>query len=233
MNLAQYQSLILQNGFDEYPACLYDGIILMESFIDYNACDNELKIHLATVSLNRNFSATDGHEVLTDQYWLLNNFLKCYQTDLIRPWLSQPIKEAITMIVSDDHFSKYIIGTTFMFGIIEFYAKYLIGYRPDEANTFDEAFHKRWKEMSIGQAINKLKKSKSNIAPYLNRIDKLSQKRLQDSKLEVKGWTQPAIAERLSLYRNFMLHGQSHNHYSIGKYLCILYMLFYLCNTKT
>lgn len=230
MNLGEYESIAQQNGFDEYPTSLHNGIILMESFINYDVCENELKIHLVTVSLNRNFSVTDGHEVLTDQYWLLQNFLKSYKKDLIRPWLSQPIKEAIEMIIGHDHFSKYIIGTTFMFGIMEFYAKYMIGYRPDEANTFDETFHKPWKEMSIGQAINKLKKSKLDVARYLNRIDNLSLARLKAINLEAKHWTQPTIAARLTIYRNFMLHGQSHSHYSIGKYLSLLYMLFNLCN---
>jgi hypothetical protein len=228
MTVAEYKSAIAINGFDEFPKALWDGMVTMESFIDYQKCDNDLKIHLVTVSLNRNFSAAGGYEVLTDHYWLLKNFLASHNGDLVKPWLTKPISESIQMIVGDDHFSKYIIGTSFMFGVIEFYAKYLLGYRPNEGNSFDKAFHETFRAMTIEGAFIKLKKTNTGLARLLNKVDELSKNRLKEFGIDSKGWNMPTIAERLAWYRSQMLHGEQHSYYSIGKYLCVLYMLLHL-----
>ena len=141
MNIDNYNEIIENNGFNEFPSVIGADTVLLDSFVDYSKADLDLRIHLATVILNRNFSSADGNMVLTDQFWLVNNFLQSYQKDHIRPWLTETIREAMTMIVVDHGYTQNKIGTTFMFGIIEFYAKYLLGWRPLSVNFFDNDYH--------------------------------------------------------------------------------------------
>lgn len=136
MTLSDYKASISVNNFDEFPEWLGPGITSMEPLIDYSETDKELKIYMVTVSLNRNFSSTDGHEVLTDHYWLIENFMDSYKKYLVKPWLTETIREAINMIISTEAFTKYLIGTIFMFGIIKLYAKHMLGYRLYRSHFF-------------------------------------------------------------------------------------------------
>lgn len=155
--LDDYTSAIQPNRFDEFPAGIGAGMTMMEDFINYNEIDTRLKIHLSTVILKRNFSSLDGHQVLMDPQWLIVQFLSGYQKELIKPWLTETIGEAMKMIISPHTFTKGIIATTFMFGVVEYYAKHFLGWRPWTVNTFDP-YHEPCRKMFIGETISKLKK---------------------------------------------------------------------------
>jgi hypothetical protein len=232
MNLNDYKITIAANGFDEQPLIIFPGMLSLESFIIYQDADVDLKIYLAKLILCRNFSATGGNDILTDPLWFIRSFISCYEKDLIKPWLTEPIREGMEMILSEDAFSKGVIGTTFMFGIVEFYAKYLLGWKPEGADFFDTSYHRPYRTLFIGAAINGLKKLDNELANALNEIDEYCVQRLQERGIEEKRWIKPKIADRLALARNTMLHGENHSFYSIGKYLCMLYILFYLCDQK-
>ncbi|MET6999381.1 hypothetical protein [Chitinophaga defluvii] len=242
MTLAEYQTCIKANGFIEEPIAVWGGMVKLEEFVNYEAAEVDLKIYLTEMVLKRNFSPVDGHMVLTEQFWLLEQFLEFYKEDHIRPWLTDTIREAMSLIGSKEIFTKCIFGTTFMFGVIEFHAKYLLGWRPLEQDVFNNKYHGLYRGMPIGQAINKLKKTKLQVAGNLIRIDKYAtayvknanhrRSELGQKEIKLERWTMPKIAERLTFYRNAMLHGESHGHYSVGVYLCMLYILFHLCDEK-
>ncbi|TXJ24890.1 MAG: hypothetical protein E6Q24_15190 [Chitinophagaceae bacterium] len=242
MTIAEYRNCIETNGFIEEPIAIWGGMVKLEDFVNYGEADIDLKIHLTEMVLKRNFSPVTGDMILEEQFWLLEQFLKSYKEDYVRPWLTETTRDAMTMIGSGAIFTKYIIGTTFMFGVIEFHAKYLLGWRPMEHDVFDNKYHDAYRNMAIGPAITKLKKTPFPVAESLGKIDKYAAAYIKEAnirravsgqkKIVVGGWIIPKVAERLAFYRNAMLHGENHSNYSVGVYLCILYMLFHLFDEK-
>jgi hypothetical protein len=232
MTIEEYKTAAELNSFEEHPYGIYTHMKQLKHFVSFNSTDIELKIHLAKVILCRNFSPAGGYCVLSDHDWYIQQFLQNYESDPIRPWQTNIIKEAMQMILSEEISTKEIIGSTFMFGVVEFYAKYLLGWKPMEADFFDKKGHSLFREMTLSDAVNKLKKGDTELAFILKYIDKQSVGRLKEVMIEEKGWIIPRIADRLRVARNPMLHGENHNFSHIGKYLCMLYILFYLCDER-
>ena len=226
--IIDYGKVIDEVGFEEYPYVVTGQDKLLKDFIDYNETDLDLKIHLTKVIICRSFSSTGGIYWPDDVAWFIDNFFKNFEADLIKPWLSETIKEAIKMTTSGETFTKEIFGTTFMFGVVEFYAKYLVGWRPEKFDFFDKRSQDKFRKMYIGDTINKLKKTKTGIAKSLNEIDNHNTQRLKEVEIRGHRWTISKIADRLSLSRNTMLHGENHSFYDKGRYLIMLYILFHL-----
>ena len=227
MTITEYHIKIQETGFIEYPSVISGDTILVEEIIKYEDCDLALKTYIAEMIMKRCFTPSNNC-LGNDIDWYLNNFSKDYEADLIEPWRTGTIKEAINMIMSDDVFTQGIIATTYMFGVVEFYAKYLLGWRPNEYDFFDSDSHKPYREMYINQAINKLKKIKSALAESLNRIDKYNIGLLKENFIEEDRFVKAKIADRLLLARNTMLHGEKHSFYNISKYLIMIYAIFHL-----
>lgn len=227
MNIAAYHKTISETGFVEFPDSLSGDTMLVEKVIDYKSCDLELKTYLAEMILKRCFTPT--HNCLdNDIDWFINGFQKDFQADLVEPWRTATIKKAIEMIMSDNIFTHGTIATTYMFGVIEFYAKCLLGWRSNGSDFFDVEYHKKFREMHIHTAIHKLKKIKSPLADSLNRIDRYNIELLKERGIDETRFVKARIGERLLLARNTMLHGEKHNFFDISHYLVMLYALFHL-----
>jgi hypothetical protein len=80
--------------------------------IDYESADINLKIHLAKVVLCRNFDFS-GSIFGDDARGFIESFFSEYDKDLLKPWITMTIKEAASMVLSGETFTKKIIGTTF------------------------------------------------------------------------------------------------------------------------
>jgi hypothetical protein len=232
INIADYILAAKKIGFTEYPYYITGMEPSLASFVDYGRADLDLKIYLTRLILCRNFSPAGGYEVLTDHLWLIQSFLTEFETDALKPWLTPTIKEALESVLSESVFTRNLLGTGFLFGVVEYYAKHWLGWRPTEADFFDDAFHEKFREMSIGQALLKLKKGKLAVARDLHAIDAYCTGRLKKKNIKEERWVIPRIADRLTLARNTMLHGEEHSFYGTGRYLAVLYILFYLHNTK-
>ena len=227
MNIEEYQELRKHAGYRETLTYIVGSEPSLRGFLNYEAANLEVKLHLTKVILGRHFSSTGGISLPEDVQWFINCFLNEYKGDLIKPWITGAIRESIGMIASDDTFGKVIIGTTFMFGVVEFYAKYRLGWRPEQYDHFDEAYHKNYREMSLSAAINRLKKTKCALAVDLNEIDSSSISSLKEAGIKEMRYTKSRIADRLALARNSMIHGETHSFYSTGEYLVVLYIIFH------
>jgi hypothetical protein len=128
MTVTDYRNIISENGFEEYPI-LNDGTALVSRFINFAEADIDLKIYLNKLILCRSYYGTYT-AWYPDVEWFAQNFFREMQRDFIKPELSETIKFAAGMILADEPFTKGIIGTNFMFGVIEFYAKHKLGFRP-------------------------------------------------------------------------------------------------------
>jgi len=243
MTIEEYKKTIKENLFEEYPYVLTGNELSLQSFINYHETDVDLKIYLCKLIICRCFSPTGGIYWPDNSRWFINNFFNSYQADHLKIWLTCTIKEANEMILGEDTFTKGIIGTTFMFGVVEFYAKYELGFRPNEFDFFDESkkeyfrtiLKKRKKyipELSIGKAFELLQETKTEIAKSLNEIDKHNIERMNEVGKKEKRWVKIKISDRLSLPRNTMLHGENHSFYDKGQFLLMLFILFHFHRTE-
>jgi len=243
MIIDDYRKLIEENHFEEYPYVLTGDELALSSFIKYEETTLELKIYLCKLIICRCFSPTGGIYWPESPRWFITNFFMSYQVDNLKSWLTGAIKVASEMILSEDTFTKGIIGTTFMFGVVEFYAKYELGFRPNEYDFFDENkkeyFRKTFKkknktagELSIGNAFKLLQESNTEIGNSLSDIDKHYTERLTEVGIEKKPWFKIKIRDRLSLARNTMLHGENHSFYDKGQLLLMIFILFHLHRTQ-
>jgi len=232
MNINDYRDIIEINNYEEYPFFITGHEKSLKSFIEFNKIDIDLKIYLAKHILCRCFSTTGGIYWPDNPKWFIKESIKIFESDFNKPWLTSTIKESIEMILRDDDFSKGIIGTTFLFGVIEFYAKQQLGLTPTEFDFFDKEKQDSFRKLSIGSAINRLKKTNSQLSISLNEIDNHNIKRLKDAGIQEGRFTLAKISDRLTLSRNTMLHGENHSFYDKGLYLAMLYFLFYFHDLK-
>lgn len=240
MTVADYKNIISENGFEEHPI-LNDGTALLSRFLNFSQTDIDLKIYLNKLILCRSYYGTYT-AWYPDVEWFAKYFFLELQRDFIKPELSDTIKVAAEMILADEPFTKGIIGTTFMFGVIEFYAKYKLGFRPLEYNFFDKKGKKEYLkqldlqnkniDLTIKSAFEQLQLKELPISIALNEIDAYTKSRLSSAGIDSENWTVYSIGERLNLPRNPMLHGEVHSFYSIGGYLLLLYSLFHLHDKK-
>lgn len=237
MNLDEYRTAVLERNFNEFPE-YNTGKELVSAFVNYEKADSELKLYLATLILKRSFYGTYT-AWYDDVKWYCHGFFEEFKHDKIKPWLSGAIREAAVMILSEEVFTKGVIGTTFMFGVLEFYAKHHLGFRPLEYNFFDrdkkmyvKQYDKNKMDLTIKSTFEYLQQTQQPIAIALNEIDNFTVKRLTERNIPSAKFTPHKIAERLNLPRNPMLHGETHSFYQVGPYLLMLYILFYLLDTE-
>ncbi|WP_439697417.1 hypothetical protein ACFGVS_03180 [Mucilaginibacter sp. AW1-7] len=233
LNILDYQRLIEDRKFNEYPD-YNTGTELISEFIIYQEADPELKCYFAKLILCRSFYGTYT-AWLADVQWFIRGFFDEYQQDHIKPWLTVTIREAASQIMADEPFTKGILGTTFMFGVLEYYAKHHLGFRPLEYNFFDKAkkmyvkqYEPKKPDLTIKSAFEYLQKTNLPISVALNEIDTFTSKKLTDKGIPSENFTPHKVSERLNLPRNPMLHGETHSFYQAGPYLLMLYILFHL-----
>jgi hypothetical protein len=239
MNTKEFFEKAIAKNYVIHLECISGTEVSLNEFIDFGKADLDLKIYLNKLIFNRCFYGT-GYVLPADLEWFVQGFFQSFERDLLKPELTSAINLAVEMIFSEDTWGKCILGTTFMFGVIEFYAKYKLGFRPNLFDFFDKdkksyiqqlGIDKQ--DLSISSAIDVLKTKALPISAALNEIDHYRATRLTQAGIEAdKRWTRYKISERVGLARNTMLHGERHGFYDMGHYLSLLYTLFYLCDLK-
>jgi hypothetical protein len=170
MTINEYKEKVKMTRFVEFPHFLNVQEKGLSDIVNFDEADIELKIHLVEVVICRCFPIGGGIYFPTDSKWLITNFLHSYEINVPNPAITSTIKEAIRMIISENVFTENVIGTTFMFGVIEQYAKYLLGYKPTDFDFFDKENHQKFRNLPIGQAINQLKKQIQNLLNHLSEL---------------------------------------------------------------
>lgn len=142
MNIQDYQKRIAENGFTEYPL-FNDGTQLLSKFMSYQEMDLDLKIYISKLILCRSYYGTYT-AWFDDVLWFTEHFFVDFRQDHIKPQLTNNIRLASEMVLKGEVFTAGIIGTTFMFGIMEFYAKHKLGFRPMDYDFFDKKGKKEY-----------------------------------------------------------------------------------------
>jgi len=223
MNLEEYYEL----RYVEYPSSVTVGLYpLLPDIVNLEEANLELLRHLAGVILCRCFPFTGGIN-FDEPRWLLTHFLTLYKQDVVRPWLTDTIKRAIERILSENVFTDNLIGTTFMFGILEFYAKQKLSGRSLPVHSFEETKDED-KFLSLEFALKELQKKELLLSLALCKIDNDMNSILKRWEIQENEWTKYSLAARVSKARNDMLHGNKHMYYTMGEYMAMLYALFHL-----
>lgn len=240
MTLSEYKDEIIKRNFEEYPYAV-NFYKPLDAFINFSEADLDLRVYLCKLILSINFSAVGGYQVYPrDLDWFLNGFRASFHEDYAKPWLAGTVKRAIEQIMEGNVFTDGIIATTFMFTVIEFYAKYILGYRPWEYNPSDpeqHAYIKAYyppdksvpKRLYLTTAFNCLQERASHfqISIWLNETDYQTGQLLLRYHSDLNAIKNYKVADRLREGRNTMLHGTQHSSYNMGKYLLMLYSLFH------
>lgn len=177
-----------------------------------------------------------------DVFWFIRGFLAEFNRDVVKPALTEAIKEAIQMAISEEKHTKAIIGTSFMYGVLEFYAKHHLGFQPLNYNLNDESKHDYTRKyspngkrfvLSLATAFKILQQQNCSIAEALNDIDKFTTERLKIHGIDdcKQSGIYYKIVDKLTNTRNPMLHGERHSPKD-GPYLSMLYILFHLMDLK-
>jgi hypothetical protein len=226
MTLTEYEIARDKIGFEEYPDFIFADMIALQSFIPFEKADIDLRIHLTEVLICRSFPVSGGIYMPYDVEWFIQRFLEDYTADNIIPWRVQSIKVAVDLITSDDTFGKLLVGTTYMYGIIEYYSKCFLGYN-FQVEHLNGNIEEKYKSMSLSQAINRLRKMNHPVARSINRIDNYHSQRLKEREMYEHYKDNFRLENRLSTVRNKLLHGWNSNDYAEGELLVLLYMLFH------
>lgn len=226
MTLSEYEIERDKIGFEEYPDVIFGDMIALQRFIPFEKADIDLKIHLTEVLICRSFPVSGGIYMPYDVEWFINCFLENYNENNIHSWRARPNRAAIDLIISDDTFGKLMVGTSYMYGVIEYYAKCFLGYNfKIEDLTGD--IEDKYKSMTLSQAINRLRKMNHPLAKSLNNIDNYHSQRLKEREMYEHYKDNFRLESRLSIVRNKLLHGWNSNDYSEGELLVLLYILFH------
>lgn len=240
MTIKEYKKRAVAAGYTEYPWIESGDEVSLADFVDYSELSPKLRLYLCEHILCKCFYGT-RMAWYNNVLWFIEGFTNANNEDVLRPGLTIAIKDATKLIVSGDIFSQQIIGTCFMFGIVEYYTKYNLGFRPFEYDFFDKNKKNYIKqhrknsdksEISIGTAIHFLQQLELPISKSLKKIDKFTSARLKRRKIEQGRWIEHTIAKRISLARNPMLHGELHMFPDMGYYLGMIYILFHLHQRK-
>ena len=236
MNVSEFKQHLAAMHIDEYPVIFFPGKDYISDAITYEELNAEFKIYVCRLILCRSFYGTST-AWYKDVEWFIHHFFTEFKADLIKPALTETVREAAAMIMSGDVFKKGVMGTMFMFGVLEHYAKYKLGFRSLEFDFFDKSKHAyiqqlnpadQKKDLSMNAAFNYLKKQSFPVSLALREIDAYTKQRLSKAGVKEERWIKYAVADRLSIARNPMLHGEIHSFYEKGPYLLMLYILFHL-----
>ena len=237
LNIPNFKIVASQNGYEEDKIFIAHPEETLKNFISYSDTTLELKIFLCELLIYRHFMATGAIILPDDINWFIEEYFKEYKKDLVDPIRTKAIIEAKDMIMSDDIFGKATVGRVFMFAVIEFYAKYKLGFRPHKYDFFDiekysftkEFFDtKKPKHLYIGKALDLLETKDLPISRSLKSVNERGTNKMNELNIKEEKFVYHKISGRLSIVRNAMLHGEQFTFFDKGKYLLMLYILFQL-----
>jgi hypothetical protein len=238
MNVTEYKQAAENVGFIEYPKSLdKNAEIQLESFVSYKDSSIDLKIYIAEMLTCRCFATSWGIRMYENIKWFIGNFLNELDREPFRPWMTNTVRYAIDIVYRNVP-AEVPVGTLFMFSVIEYSTKHVLGYRPKEFNIHEKegeiaslAYFKKYEprrnpehHITLYPAFKQLMLQDLPLSHSLQRIngDTLEYLRLLHSTNEYQ-----SIIERLAKHRNDMAHGTRQSYYAIGAYLVMLYTLFY------
>ncbi|MEO6669292.1 MAG: hypothetical protein ABIN36_07440 [Ferruginibacter sp.] len=241
MNIDQYKIAAEKFGYKEEAIFHEHPEEYLKDFVDYKNTTVDLKIYLCELIIYRHFMAMGAIINPDDVNWFIQEYFSYYDADYILPDRTKSIKEAKELIMSGDIFGKAPIGAVFMYGIIEFYAKYKLGFRPNKYDFFDFEKHSYTKQFTnkdkpqmifIKEALDFLTQGELPISLSLRRIDSKTVNKMNELFIEERRFVYFGISDRLRISRNAMVHGENYSFFDRGRYMLMLYILFQLNELK-
>lgn len=227
-----YKQKIKEIGFEEYPTIVTNGEDqCLKNFLKYDELDLDLRIYLTRVLICRSVGIGSGIYLPADTDWWIEKFQNIHIMNFADFTRTEAIIEAIKQIQSNEPFGKCIVGTTFMYTVMEFYTKYYLGLNPlIDMFEKDKSNLERYRQISFNDAVIKLKKLQKEISKEICAIDKFFKQKAMSLEYEPEPFKNSYIAYRLSHFRNKVLHGENQFAHSEGTFLVLLYILYTYCH---
>ncbi|MGZ4041647.1 MAG: hypothetical protein ACXVNM_01175 [Bacteroidia bacterium] len=229
VSIEKYAQLIRKFDFEENPIVIYDEMVMLKDFLEFEKLSLEVKIHLASMLIRRSVAVNTGIYLPVDVEWFINNFLKEYKVDLAERTRTGLHKRAIEMIMSDKPFEDCIIGTTYMYTAVEFFLKHKLGYKVYPINEAEGLNNQKFNKMSIGPAYLKVKKSNFRVSKEFHLIDNHFKEQSANMGYGKEYLEFHLLQGRLNSYRNISLHGHDQFFHSEGTLLALLFILLNYC----
>lgn len=226
MNIKEFEQKSIDIGFVEVPAVLGLPEVYLKDFIVLQECTIDLKIRVTELINLRCFSPLGAMLRGEEWNWFATSFADDFVKDPLKVWLSPAVQEALDLVQSNDTFGKHKVAAPFLFSLIEFHAKYCLGWRPDEVDFYDTQHNQKYFNMSLKSAFTKLQKTESKVAVSFNGIDKINKKRLKDRAISEGRHIYSKLGSKIQVYRNAFMHGQTHS-FIMAPFLATTYALFY------
>ncbi len=232
LTLENYHVKIKYMDFKEYPETI-DGINdqYFKDLLNPEELGLDVRVHITTTLICRCVGINGGIYLPAGVDWWITEFQRIHLSNIADITRSDAIIAAIRHIQSEDSFGKCIIGTAFMYTVMEFYSKYFLGFDP-LFDRFDNNLEKigKYQEVQFSEAIIKLKKQNLAISRELCKIDKFFKQKADIMGLDLQLHNNSYLADRISKNRNQILHGQNVFLHSEGSLLVLLYILYTYCH---
>lgn len=230
--IENYRKKIKEFNFEEFPQIIGHKMVMLKNFLEFDKLSLEVKIHLTSLLIRRSVGVNNGIYLPEDVNWLISHFIGEYKEDLSDPSKHDAHKRAIELVTSEETFSDCIIGTTYMYTVIEYYLKYKLGYKIFPKSDEELFQNQKIRENSIGSAYLKVKKSRFRISNELNIIDKHFKERAKEMGYEREELQNIQIQGRLNQNRNMFLHGHYQYYHAEGTLLVLLFILLHYCELE-
>lgn len=229
-----YKQKIKEIAFEEYPEIIVNGEDqYLKDFLKYDELDLDLRIYLTRVLICRSVGIGSGIYLPDDTDWWIEKFQDVHIMNFADFTRTEAIIEAIKQIQSNESFGKCIIGTTFMYTVMEFYTKFYLGFNPlIDMFEKDKSNLEKYRQISFSSAVIRLKKCQKEVSKEICAIDNFFKQKASSLGYEPEPFKNSYIAYRLSYYRNMVLHGENQFAHSEGTFLVLLYILYTYCHLK-
>jgi hypothetical protein len=230
-SLSQYKQKIQDIGFIEYPQFIDGTEKCLKDFLNYDELSIELRIHITRMLICRCVGIDSGIYLPADVHWWIDNFISFQFVDLADFTRTEAIKEALRQVRSDDTFGKCIVGTAFLYIIIESYTKFFLGLNPlIDRFERDQTNIKKYREMQFNDALIRLRRSNKTISREICALDAFFRDKANNIGLDPGPFKFSFTIHRLILNRNMCLHGENNLMVSEGTFLALLYILYSYCH---
>ncbi|MBN8786910.1 MAG: hypothetical protein J0I84_07460 [Terrimonas sp.] len=232
MTLAEYKTTVTRLNFIEIPPLNLEHDSSLGDIVDFDDADRELKIYLVELIFARTFHPAGALAYMDESHWFIDNFLAIYTTDPTNPALTLTIRQTLFGILQDRGTERDYILIPFMLKVVEMNVKRLLGFDANKCDCMNKRTHRRFTDMTLGEAINRLKNSDLPIAASLRRIDCQTNDLLKESAIPDWETIQASLSDRLTFINDFSLFGFRQGFYAPGKFLAMFYILLYLFQSQ-
>lgn len=225
ITIEDYEALKAKHNFEEYPDIIAHPMTALNDFLVFKELSLDVKIHLCSMLVRRTIGLQGEVNMPYDAKWLMQHFMEEYELDATEFWKTDAYLKGLKLVQEEEMGSR-IVGTTYLYTMIEAYLKHKLGYRflEDDSET-----NKRLIKIGIGDAYIKVKKGNNRVSREFHLIDQYFKEQAVHLRVIQEDMNYVKLEGRLKLLRNLNLHGRNQFMVGEGILLSLLFALLHYC----